>query len=80
MLAVLPEAVRLRLHDACISLDTGAIMAAIGETEETSASLSRTLTLLAESFEYSGILKALDALMKDGEAAGDGTQPQNHAA
>ncbi len=60
MLAALPQDVRQRLRDTLFSLDAERIAAAIDEARKTDPALARTLTRLAEGFDYPAILRALE--------------------
>jgi len=59
-LTVLPASLREELRDAVDSLDSERIAAVIREVNEVDAELGRTLSRLAEYFDYPAILKALD--------------------
>ncbi len=61
MLAALPESARTELKEALESLRAGRIAAAIRQASEANADLGRTLTRLAENFDYPSILRALAA-------------------
>ncbi len=70
MLAALPDAERKELKDAVESLDGVRISAAIQRIGEANAELGRTLSRLAENFDYPAILSALTAETQHREAAG----------
>ncbi|MCK9394920.1 MAG: PAS domain S-box protein [Methylobacter sp.] len=59
MLAVLPQALRRELHDALESLDGERITAVIQQAASHDSKLHKTLSHLAENFDYPSILKAL---------------------
>jgi len=59
MLAALPPELRRELQDALESLEGERISAAIQQVEPHDAKLHRTLSRLAENFDYPAILKAL---------------------
>lgn len=59
MLAVLPEDLRRELRAALKSLESERIAAAIGQVASCDSKLHKTLSHLAENFEYPAILKAL---------------------
>ena len=61
MLAALPDDERKELKDAVESLDSIRISAAIQRIGEADADLGRTLSRLAENFDYPAILSALTA-------------------
>jgi PAS domain S-box-containing protein len=69
MLAALPAAARDELRAALKSLHSDRIAAAIRPAGEADAALGRTLSRLAENFEYQPIL---DALASESAAIGDG--------
>jgi CheY-like chemotaxis protein len=60
MLTVLPAALREALREALESLDGERIAAAVRQIAEIDAALGRTLSRLAEYFDYPAILKALN--------------------
>jgi hypothetical protein len=60
MLAALPVELREELRTALESLDGDRIKTAIGKVGEMDKQLGRTLTRLAEDFDYPSILRALD--------------------
>ncbi|MGZ5052426.1 MAG: MASE3 domain-containing protein [Methylobacter sp.] len=60
MLGVLPEKLRSDLKDALESLETATIEEIIGQVAEYDRKLQKTLSQLAESFDYTSILKALE--------------------
>jgi anthranilate phosphoribosyltransferase len=57
MMGVLSSELRQELHDALESLNTDRIAAVIGQV--TDATLQKTLTYLADNFDYPTILNAL---------------------
>lgn len=59
MLAVLPPDLRCELRAALESLESERIAAAIGQVASCDSKLHKTLSYLAENFEYPAILKAL---------------------
>ncbi|MFA6971862.1 MAG: ATP-binding protein [Gallionella sp.] len=59
MLAVLPQDMRCELQDALESLEGERIADVIGQAASYDAKLYKTLTHLAENFDYPAILKAL---------------------
>ncbi len=73
MLAALPEAVRGELWDALESLHSDRIAAVIRQASATDPKLGRTLTRLAENFNYPAIL---DALASDKAPIGDARDEQ----
>ncbi|MBS1212049.1 MAG: response regulator, partial [Proteobacteria bacterium] len=62
MLAALPAALRQELREALVRLDSERITASIQQVGEVDVELASALFLLADNFEYSGILKALDEI------------------
>jgi PAS domain S-box-containing protein len=60
MFATLPEELHRELLDAVTSLDADRITAVIDRIRMTDAELGRTLSRLAEYFDYPAILRALD--------------------
>ena len=59
MLAVLPPDLHRELHDAAESLDGERITAVIGQVASFDSKLHKTLSRLADNFDYPAILKAL---------------------
>ncbi|MFH2140456.1 MAG: ATP-binding protein [Pseudomonadota bacterium] len=60
MLAAMPSALRSKLREALVSLDSERIDAIIGQVSIHDASLHKTLSRLADNFDYPTILKALE--------------------
>jgi PAS domain S-box-containing protein len=61
MLELLPQDLRRELHDALESLEGDRIASAIGKVASHDLTLHKTLSHMAENFEYPAILKALQA-------------------
>lgn len=61
MLSVLPSELREELRDALIELDSDRINLIIQQISDHDANLQQRLTLLADNFDYSAILMALEA-------------------
>ncbi|HEX5392237.1 MAG TPA: PAS domain S-box protein [Rhodocyclaceae bacterium] len=68
MLKVLPQALRQDLKNALECLDSERIADLIQQTESIDADLGRTLSHLAEHFDYPAILKALEQVAQEGPA------------
>lgn len=60
MLSRLPEALRGELRTVLESLESEAIAKVIAQVADHDPSLQKTLTQLADNFDYPAILKALD--------------------